>query len=328
MAHRNEERTALRLTALVWGMDGGGRVFMEQVQTVDISPMGARLKGLNREVPVGTILGLQNGDNQGRFEVIWVGEPGSDREGQIGLRCVQIGNQSRKSILYVDDQDFELERRRSLLDAFGYTVHTASSATEAFELLNAKPMHLVMVDAPMPDVNEVTFIDQIKRTQPSAKVLILSAFLSRVPERAMELADNFVHKGDNQNKLIAAVEQLIGPGNTLKWPITRCIQRYEVIVPVAVKVLRRGVSTVVTGNSTDLSEAGLRITLIDGELIAGEIVTIEFALPTSPEKLRIYAMVRHRKENHYGIQFVEVAPEHRQAIRDLCDVLVPMNVPQ
>lgn len=328
MAHRNEERTSLRLTALVWGMDGGGHVFMEQVQTMDISPMGARLKGLNREVAVGAILGLQNGDNQGRFEVIWVGEAGSEREGQIGLRCVQVGNQNKKSILYVDDQDFELERRRSLLEAFGYTVHTAGSAGEAYELLNAKPFQLVMVDAPMPDVSEVTFVDQIKRTQPSAKVLIVSAFLSKVPEHALELADSFVHKGDNQNKLITAIEQLIGPGNTLKWPITRCIQRYEVVVPVTVKVLRRGVSTVATGNSTDLSEAGVRVVLADGELIAGEIVTIEFSLPTSPERLRIYATVRHRKENHYGIQFVEVAPEHRQAIRDLCDVLVPMNVPQ
>ena len=328
MAHRNEERTALRLTALVWGMDGGGHVFMEQVQTMDISPMGARLKGLNRDVALGTILGLQNGDNQGRFEVVWLGESGTDREGQIGVRCVQVGSQSKKSILYVDDQDFELERRRSLLEAFGYTVHTVGSATEAFELLNSVPVQMVMVDSPLPGVNDVTFIDQIKRTQPSAKVLILSAFLSKVPEHALELADNYVHKGDNQNKLISAIEQLIGPGNTLKWPITRTIQRYEVVVPVSVKVLRRGVSTVVMGNSTDLSEAGVGVILAGGELIAGEIVTVEFSLPTSPEKLRVYAMVRHRKENHYGIQFVDVVPEHRQAIRDLCDVLVPMNIPQ
>lgn len=328
MSHRNEERTSLRLTALVWGMDGDGHVFMDQVQTVDISPKGARLKGLNRDVKIGTILGLQNGDNQGRFEVVWIGEPGSDRDGQIGVRCVQVGSQNKKTILYIDDQDFELDRRRSLLEAFGYVVHTTSTAADAFELLNSVQVQMVMVDSPLPGVNDVTFIDQIKRTQPSAKVLIVSAFLAKVPERVLEMADNYVHKGDNQNKLIMAIEQLIGPGNTLKWPITRTIQRYEVRVPVTVKVLRRGVSTMVAGNSTDLSEAGVGIMLNDGELIAGEIVTVEFELPTSPEKLRIYATVRHRKENLYGIQFVDVVPEHRQAIRDLCDVLVPMNIPQ
>ncbi|MGZ4789172.1 MAG: PilZ domain-containing protein [Terriglobales bacterium] len=328
MPHRNEERTHLRLTALVWGMDGDGHVFMDQVQTVDISPKGARLKGLNRDVSIGTIVGLQNGDNQGRFEVVWIGQPGTDREGQIGLRCVQVGSQSKKSILYVDDQDFELERRRSLLEAFGYTVHTATSASEAFELLNAMQVQLVMVDSPLPGVNDVTFIDQIKRTQPNAKVLILSAFLSKIPEHALELADNYVHKGDNQNKLVQSIEQLIGPGSTLKWPITRTIQRYEVIVALTVKVLRRGLTTVLVGTSSDLSEAGIGVKLADGELIAGEIITVEFELPTSQEKLRIYATVRHRKENMYGIQFVDVMPEHRQAIRDLCDVLVPMNIPQ
>jgi CheY-like chemotaxis protein len=328
MSHRIEERTALRLTALVWGMDGDGRVFMEQVQTIDISPLGARLKGLNRTVSIGTIVGLQNGENQGRFEVVWIGEPGSDREGQIGVRCIQVGAQNKKSVLYVDDQDFELERRRSLLEAFGYSVHTATTASEAFAILNAVPCQLVMVDSPLPGVNDVTFIDQIRRTQPNAKVLVLSAFPSKVPERVFETSDSYIHKGDNQNKLVTAIEQLIGPGNSLKWPITRCIQRYEVVVPVAVKVLRRGQSTMLVGNSVDLSEAGIGVALTDGELIAGEIVTVEFSLPTSQEKLRIYATIRHRKDSHYGIQFVDVMPEHRQAIRELCDVLVPMNIPQ
>jgi CheY-like chemotaxis protein len=328
MAHRTEERTSLRLTALVWGMDGDGRVFMDQVQTMDISPLGARLKGLNRNVSVGTIVGLQNGDNQGRFEVVWIGEPGTDREGQIGVRCVQVGSQSKKSILYVDDQDFELDRRRSLLEAFGYSVHTTESAGGAYELLNSVHVHLVMVDLPMPSVNEVTFLDQVKRTQPNAKILIVSAFPSKVPEHAFELADHYIHKGDNQNKLVSAIEQLIGPGATLKWPITRCIQRYEVIVAVSVKVLRRGVSTILVGNSTDLSESGIGLKLGEGELIAGEIITVEFDLPTSPHRLHIYATVRHRKENHYGIQFVDISPENRQAILDLCDVLVPMNIPQ
>jgi CheY-like chemotaxis protein len=295
---------------------------------MDISPLGARLKGLSQMVSVGSILGLQNGDNQGRFEVVWVGEPGTDREGQIGLRCTQVGSQSKKSVLYIDDQEYELERRRPLLEAFGYAVHTATTPQEAFELLNSVHFALVMIDSPLPGVNDVTFVDQIKRTQGNAKVLVVSAFPSKVHEQVMAMADDFVHKGDNPDKLVTAIEKLIGPGNTLKWPITRCIQRYEVVVPVSVKIVRRGVSTMLLGNSVDLSEAGIGVCLSEGELIAGEIITVEFSLPTLHEKLRIYSTVRHRKENHYGIQFVDVMPEHRQAIRDLCDVLVPMNVPQ
>lgn len=327
MSYRTEERTPLRLTALVWGSDGNGHMFMEQVQTLDISPMGARLKGLSHPVKMGSVLGIQNGDSQGRFEVIWVGQDGTEREGQIGVRCIQIGKQSKKSLLYVDDQDFELERRTPLLQAFGYEVHTASTAHDAYELMNRVHFQAVLVDQPLPGVNDVTFIDQIKRTQPDTKVLVLSAFPSQVAERVIEMADTFLHKGENQNKLVTAIEQLIGPGHTLKWPITRTIQRYKVVVPLKVKVLRSGKSVEIVGTSSDLSEGGVGVQSLSGDLVAGEIVTVEFSLPTAPNILKLYAMVRHRKLDQYGLQFIDLTAANQQAIRDLCDVLVPMDVP-
>src|SRR6516165_9493404 len=110
MAYRTEQRTPFRLTALVWGSDEAGHMFMETVQTLDISPMGARLRKLQHPVQVGSILGIQNGD----------------------------------------EQDFELDRRRSLLEAFGYAVYTASSAQQAFDLLNVVHVEAVMLDQPFP----------------------------------------------------------------------------------------------------------------------------------------------------------------------------------
>jgi len=327
MTYRTEERTPLRLTALVWGSDDAGHMFMETVQTLDISPMGARLKMLEHPVRVGAILGIQNGDKQGRFEVVWVGEPGTDREGQFGVRCIQIGRENKKSILYIDDQDFELDRRRSLLEAFGYTVYTAASAHEAFDLLNVVNVELVMLDQPFPGVNDVTFVDQIKRTKPDAKILVITTFPSQIVERVLEMTDGCVHKGENQNKLIAEVEQLIGPGHTLKWPITRTLQRYKIVVPVTVRVTRSGVSVHLNGMTTDMSEGGIGVDITNGELTAGEIISVEFYLPTAPHPMKVYGMVRHRKLNQYGIQFVDISGEQRQAIGDLCDVLVPMDLP-
>jgi CheY-like chemotaxis protein len=327
MTYRTEERTPLRLTALVWGSDEVGHMFMETVQTLDISPMGARLRKLQHPVQVGAILGIQNGDKQGRFEVVWVGEDGTDREGQFGVRCIQIGRESKKSILYIDDQDYELDRRRGLLEAFGYNVYTAASAQEAYDLLNVVQVDAVMLDQPFPGVNDVTFVDQIKRTKPDAKILIITTFPSQVVERVIEMSDACIHKGENQNKLIAEIEKLIGPGHTLKWPITRTLQRYKVVVPVVVRITRSGLSVHLNGTSTDMSEGGIGVKLASGELTAGEIISLEFSLPTSPHPMKLYGMVRHRKLDEYGIQFVEISGEHRQAIGDLCDVLVPMDVP-
>jgi CheY-like chemotaxis protein len=328
MPHRNEERTPLRLTTLVWGMDGNGHVFMEQVQTLDISPMGARLKGMTHTVAPGAILGVQNGDYQGRFEVVWVGEDGTSREGQVGVRCVQVGQNIRKNILYIDDQEHELERRRSMLEAFGYGVHTAMSGREAFEELAGFHFHGVVLDHPLPDIDTTEFIEQVQHKQPQAKTVILSAFPGKLPERALAIADAFVHKGENHNRLVQTMEQLIGPGSTLKWPITRTVQRYAVVVPLTVRVLRSGVNATLHGKSTDLSEGGVGVQVESGEFIPGEIVTVEFSLPTLPNPMRIYGTVRHRKLDDYGIEFVNMSHDHRQAIRDLCDVLVPMDIPQ
>lgn len=327
MTYRTEERTPLRLTALVWGSDDAGHMFMETVQTLDISPMGARLKMLQHPVRVGAILGIQNGDKQGRFEVVWIGEEGTERAGQFGVRCIQIGRETKKAILYIDDQDFELDRRRSLLEAFGYDVYTATNAQEAYDLLNVVNVDLVMLDQPFPGVNDITFVDQIKRTKKDAKVLIVTTFPSLVKERVIEMADGCIHKGENQKKLIGAIEQLIGPGHSLKWPITRTLQRYKVVVPVIVRITRSGVSVHLNAVSTDLSEGGIGVELTSGELTAGEIISVEFSLPTAPHPIKLYGMVRHRKLNQYGIQFVDISGEHRQAIGDLCDVLVPMDVP-
>jgi CheY-like chemotaxis protein len=327
MAYRTQQRTPLRLTALVWGSDEAGHMFMETVQTLDISPMGARLRKLEHPVQVGSILGIQNGDKQGRFEVVWVGEDGSDREGEIGVRCIQIGRETKKSILYIDDQDFELDRRRSLLEAFGYSVYTATSAQQAFDVLNVVHVELVMLDQPFPGVNEVTFVEQIKRTRPDGKVLLVTAFPSQIQERVLEMSDGCVHKGENQNKLVSEIEGLIGPGHTLKWPITRTLQRYKVVVPLTVRVLRSGVAVHLNGKSTDLGEGGMGVELISGELTPGEIITIEFSLPTSPHPMKLYGMVRHRKMDMYGIEFVDISGEDRQAIGDLCDVLVPLDIP-
>ena len=146
-------------------------------------------------------------------------------------------------------------------------------------------------------------------------------------DAVLEMTDGCVHKGENQNKLIAQVEQLIGPGHTLKWPITRTLQRYKIVVPVTVRVTRSGVSVHLNGTSTDMSEGGIGVELTTGELTAGEIISVEFNLPTAPHPMKVYGMVRHRKLNQYGIQFVDITGEQRQAIGDLCDVLVPMDVP-
>ena len=56
-----------------------------------IAPSDARLFGVTAALERGFIVGLQCGNMRARFMVMWVGEKGSSREGQVGLRASENG---------------------------------------------------------------------------------------------------------------------------------------------------------------------------------------------------------------------------------------------
>lgn len=326
MGHRREERIPLRLPATVWGTDNAGKPFVERAHTLDISSMGARLEGLSHPVLPGAVLGVQHGAAAARFQVLWVGEPGSTRAGQVGVRCVEVGKFERKSLLYVNGHDPQSATRCSLLDASGYNVLTASSPEEALEHVDNSGLDAVVLTHPWEEGDLDVLVGRIKRHKPDLPIVLVSAQPRRVPETAMQFVDAFVHKGEVQTKLLTALEKLIGPGTQLRWPVTRSHQRHAVVVPLMVKVVRSGKPAFFTGLATDLSDSGVG-GKVDGALIPGEVVTVQFSLPTSPAPLQIHATVRHREGRHYGFQFVEPSPEQLQPIRALCEVLPPLDAP-
>jgi len=61
-----------------------------------------------------------------------------------------------------------------------------------------------------------------------------------------------------------------------------------------------------TGYTVDISESGVSA-MLRLELPIGELVELEFELPSGPVAIR--AMVRHRTAFRYGFQFVEPEPE-------------------
>lgn len=85
----------------VSGSDAHGRSFRHVVCTLDLSPKGARITSLQTlTVSVGQELTLEHQKDRVRFQVVWIGEPGTSRDGQIGLRTLEpekkfaaVGNQ-------------------------------------------------------------------------------------------------------------------------------------------------------------------------------------------------------------------------------------------
>ena len=91
MPKRREKRLTVPLAVRLWGLDRDGKVFSQNVKTLDVATSGARLFGVTAQLERGFIVGLQCGNMRARFMVIWVGEKGGPREGQIGLRAAENG---------------------------------------------------------------------------------------------------------------------------------------------------------------------------------------------------------------------------------------------
>ena len=87
MSRRREKRNFLALPVRALRTDAGGNDLRHVVCTLDLSAKGARVTGLP-EVTVGQEIILEHKKNRVRFRVVWVGESGTARQGQVGLHSL------------------------------------------------------------------------------------------------------------------------------------------------------------------------------------------------------------------------------------------------
>jgi hypothetical protein len=86
---RSEPRVWRESPVRVFGLDSTGNAINQTAWTVDVSRRGVRLKGVNFRVKAGETIGLRNGTEKARYKVVWIGDPASPLQGQIGLFCLE-----------------------------------------------------------------------------------------------------------------------------------------------------------------------------------------------------------------------------------------------
>jgi PilZ domain len=85
---RPEPRIAAELPIRVFGMDADEHPFFQTAQATNISKDGALLSGLEHQIKVGDIIGIQHGTKKARFKVAWVVEGGPLHKIQVGVQLL------------------------------------------------------------------------------------------------------------------------------------------------------------------------------------------------------------------------------------------------
>lgn len=86
---RPEPRQTADLPVRVWGMSAEGRPFSQNARAQNISSDGALLSGLENELKVGDVIGVQCDERKARLKVVWVMNTGSTKKNQVGVQLVE-----------------------------------------------------------------------------------------------------------------------------------------------------------------------------------------------------------------------------------------------
>jgi CheY-like chemotaxis protein len=109
-----------------------------------------------------------------------------------------------KTILFVDDELSVLTVRRSVFEALGYSVLTASSGSEALDLLQAHAVDAVVLDYTMTPMDGEEMARNIRRAHGNVVIILSSGCLS-LPASVLEVVDVSVEKGSGLGALVEAL---------------------------------------------------------------------------------------------------------------------------
>jgi CheY-like chemotaxis protein len=116
-----------------------------------------------------------------------------------------------KRILIVDDNKMGLSARRSVLEAVGHTITTASCGADALGLFDGASFDLVVTDYKMPKMNGIELIVELRQRSPNLPIILISGFSDTLGlNESNTQADVVLQKSSNEvTQLVRAVAKLL-----------------------------------------------------------------------------------------------------------------------
>jgi two-component system chemotaxis response regulator CheY len=120
-----------------------------------------------------------------------------------------------KSIITVDDSATMRKMVSFTLKAAGYDVLEAGDGQEAFNLLQTRPVHLVIADINMPNMDGIELTRRLRGLAAFARTPILLLTTESAPAKKAEGraagATGWIVKPFNQEQLLTVVAKVVSP---------------------------------------------------------------------------------------------------------------------
>jgi two-component system, cell cycle sensor histidine kinase and response regulator CckA len=123
-----------------------------------------------------------------------------------------------ETILLAEDEDSIRRVATRMLEGAGYTVISASDGAEALKLAGSHvgPIHLLITDLMMPDMNGVQLAERIHECRPGLPTLFLSGYAdsTMVRQGPLDPAEHFLQKPFASETLLIKVREILGSEST------------------------------------------------------------------------------------------------------------------
>lgn len=120
-------------------------------------------------------------------------------------------NREMYRILAVDDSPSTLEVLKRNLSAAGFSVATASGASEAIRIVDDEPVDIVITDLRMPDVDGIDLIRHLRGNSQDIGIIMITGYgsIESAVSAVKEGADEYLTKPFTDDELLVAVKKTV-----------------------------------------------------------------------------------------------------------------------
>lgn len=117
----------------------------------------------------------------------------------------------KKTLLITDDEPNIRRVLQAIFTKEGYEVQTAENGLHALELAKAHPIHVLITDLIMPDMNGVELLQKLKQSQPNTVAIMITAYatINTCVEAMRYGASDYITKPFDVDEIKAVVKRAV-----------------------------------------------------------------------------------------------------------------------